>query len=140
MVNKSGNIGTAAETAVVRVFNANGFPHVERRRLRGNKDCGDLSGIPGVVVEVKGGNAARNASDRLIESWLDETQVETVNAGADIGVLIVARRGIGPANAGQWWAITRNRHGMTIRYYLADYLRWLRILGYGEPLTDADAA
>lgn len=149
MANKSGNIGTATETAVVRVFQANGFPHVERRRLRGAKDCGDLTGIPGVVVEVKGGAAARTASDAQIEKWLDETAIERVNAGAQVGVLVVARKGIGLANADRWWAIMRTGHigthltstpvvapvhGATVRLYLADALRMLRAAGYGDPL------
>lgn len=140
MVNKSGNIGTAAETAVCRVFNSNGFPFVERRRLRGAKDCGDLTGIPGVVVEVKGGAAAKTASDALIDRWLDETEVERVNADAHIGMLVVARKGIGAPNAGRWWAISRNQFGMPVRYHLADYLRLLRLMGYGEPLSDEEVA
>lgn len=153
MTNRSGAIGTAAETAVVRVFQANGFPHCERRRLRGAKDCGDLiTGAPGLVVEVKGGAAARNASDALIEKWLDETEAERVNAGADIGLLVVARKGIGGANAHRWWVVTRSGgkgthltselvlapvRGVTVRMHLADALGMLRAAGYGEPLEDA---
>lgn len=137
MVNKSGSIGTAAETAVVRVFNANGFPHVERRRLRGRYDMGDLTGCPGLCVEIKGGAAAKNASDAQIAAWLDETETERLNAGAYHGVLVVQRKGIGAPNAGRWWAVIRDGHGAVVRYYLADYLRVLRMCGYGEPLEDA---
>lgn len=137
MVNKSGNIGTMTATAVVRVFNANGFPHAERRVQKGRYDEGDLTGVPGVAVEIKGGNAARTASDAQIEAWLDETEVERINSDANIGLLIVARKGIGAANAHRWWAITRDAFGHPMRYYLADYLRLLRMWGYGEPLEDA---
>ncbi len=140
MVNRSGNVGTATETAVVRVLNAHGFPTAERRRLRGRYDLGDITGCPGLVWEVKGGNAARHASDALIEQWLDETEQERDNAHAWHGVLVVARKGIGPANADRWWAIVRAHHGdvsVTVRYYLADYLTLLRMRGYGEPLQRA---
>ena len=152
MVNKSGQRGTATETAVVRYLNANGFEHAERRRLRGRYDTGDVVGIPSVVIEIKGGNAARNASDGLIESWLDETETERRNANADIGVLVVARKGVGAANAGRWWAIVRDDSGfttadgttplgfapgVTIRLFLSDAVRMLRACGYGDPLEAA---
>ena len=153
MVNKSGNIGTMTATAVARYFAANGFPHCERRVQKGRYDEGDLTGIPGICVEVKGGNAARNASDGLIESWLDETETERRNANADIGVLVVARKGIGAANAGRWWAVMRlgdvadwlGNSGPTVglvapapvRLYLSDAVRMLRACGYGDPLEAA---
>lgn len=104
-MNKSGRIGTAAETAVARVLAARGFPYAERRRLRGAEDWGDITGTPGIVWEVKGGNAAKTASDGQISLWLVETELERHNAGADIGVLVVQRKGIGPTNASRWWAI-----------------------------------
>lgn len=143
------DIGTAAETAVARAFQRSGFPHCERRALRGHYDCGDLTGIPGVVVEIKGGKAAKQASDQLIESWLDETEIERVNANADLGLLVVQRAGVGAPNAHRWWAYTRTGWGLidttgyqrapyivgiTVRLYLGDALRILRDLGYGEPL------
>jgi hypothetical protein len=104
MVNKSGHIGTATETATVRAIKP-WFPNAERRRLRGVDDWGDITGTPGIVWEVKGGRAARTASDMQIEAWLEETWRERNNAGADIGVLVVPRKGIGPVNAARWWAI-----------------------------------
>lgn len=99
------DIGTDAERAVVRVLRANGWPHAERRALRGSADAGDITGTPGIVWEVKGGNAARRAGDGQVEAWLVETEQERRNAGADIGVLVVQRAGVGPANAHRWWAI-----------------------------------
>lgn len=103
--NKSGAIGTATETAVVRYLNANGWPGAERRRLKGTHDQGDVTGCPGICWEIKGGEAARRASDSVIAGWLMDTETERVNARADIGILVVARSGIGPANAYYWWAI-----------------------------------
>lgn len=104
-MNKPKRVGTAAESAVCRFMRAHGFPHVERRALRGVKDAGDITGVPGLAVSVKGGQYAKTASDGLIATWLDELMTQVANAGADVGVLVVARAGIGEANAGRWWAI-----------------------------------
>lgn len=127
---------------MVRFLRAGGFPHAERRTLKGNLDQGDITGTPGICWEVKGGNAARNASDLLIDQWLAETEAERVNARADIGVLVVQRAGIGPANAGRWWAIVPAGffHGTTTgpacRLHLTALVHLLRQAGYGEPFID----
>jgi hypothetical protein len=142
-VNKSGNIGTRTATAVVKVFRERGFPDADRRVQKGAKDEGDLTGLGRICVEIKGGNAARMASDAQIEAWLDETDVETRNSGADIGVLVVARKGIGYDNAHRWWAIVRGSGhsslwgGMTVRFYLEDWITYARRLGYGAAIEDA---
>lgn len=101
------DIGTAAETAVVRYLRGAGFPHAERRALRGNQDAGDITGTPGVCWEVKGGTAAKLASDAQVQDWLDDTSKEkaAAGAGADVAVLVLQRKGIGTANAGRWWAL-----------------------------------
>ncbi len=105
-MNKPKAIGTAGESAALKVFQKH-FPEAERRTLKGSLDCGDLSGIPGLCVEVKAGHAAETASDHQIELWLDETYTEKANAKATAAVLVVKRKGIGPANAHRWWAIER---------------------------------
>jgi hypothetical protein len=150
-VNKPKAIGTAAETAVARYLQAHGFPHAERRALRGIEDAGDITGCPGVCVEVKGGDAAKNASDLLVSDWLAETEKERLNARADVGVLVLQRRGVGPANAGRWWAVMpvgtvavlrltlvnpapETWAGPPVRMHLADAVRLLRAAGYGDPL------
>lgn len=140
MTNKSGNIGTATETAVVRVLLRNGWPSAERRRLRGRYDCGDITGTPGICWEVKGGNMARTASDKDIEDWLAEAEVERANARADVAVLVVQRKGVGAPNAGRWWAILRHDvmvpgspHTFPIRLTLDDVCAWLNVQGYGTP-------
>lgn len=105
MTNKPKNIGTQAETAVVRVLKEAGF-RAKRLTLHGSSDVGDVDcGLDAVCIEVKGGKAAEQASDGQIEKWLAETETERRNAGADVGVLVVKRKGIGPANAGKWWVI-----------------------------------
>lgn len=140
MVNRPKNIGTAAETAVVRWLRGHGFPHAERRALSGSQDQGDVAGIPGVVIEVKGGEKARKASDLQVTTWLHETEVERQNAGADLGLLVMARAGYGPDRAGMWWAVMpcgvlldRHPFGFPVRLHLRDAAHLLRSRGYGEP-------
>lgn len=91
--------GTAAETAVVRYLQAHGYPYAERRALRGNADCGDVAGVPGVALEVK--DEARVD----LPGWLDEATREAVNARAGLGVVIRRRRG--RPDVGEWFAVLR---------------------------------
>lgn len=108
-MSRSKDKGTKAETGVVGAVRRLVYPHAERRALHGSTDLGDITGTPGVCWEVKGGEAAWNASDGLIDRWLVETELERRNAGADIGILVVQRRGISPANAHRWPAYLRLR-------------------------------
>lgn len=109
MTNKPKAIGTAGESAVVRVMRDAGL-RAKRLTLHGSKDVGDVDcGVDGIVVEVKSGKTAESASDGQITAWLVETDNEVRNANAKIGVLVVKRKGIGPANAERWWAITSIR-------------------------------
>lgn len=78
--------GTRFETAIVTYLTESGFPGVERRALAGTADRGDISGLP-VVVEAK--NAARTE----LAAWVDEATAEAVNAGVDVGVVWMHRRG-----------------------------------------------
>ena len=155
MARRPRDIGTDAERAVVRVLRATGWPHAERRALRGSADAGDITGTPGIVWEVKGGNAARRAGDGQVEAWLAETDRERRNAGADTGVLVVQRAGVGPANAHRWWAVipagslARLLQGeqaqvdslhIPVRMILGDVIRLLRESGYGRPLTTSESS
>lgn len=140
------DIGTAAETAVVRALRTLGFPHAERRALAGAQDLGDITGTPGVVWEVKGGQQTRQPSDEQIAAWMAETEVERVNAGAGVGVLVLQRHGVGPANAHRWWAYLQGDdwmlgcgHRYPIRLLLSDACVVLRVSGYGEPLPEVNA-
>lgn len=76
--------GTAAEREVVKYLRK-WWPAAERRALSGNKDKGDVAGIPDVVVEVKA--AARPE----LAKWQRETLAEMDNAGAYRCVLAVKR-------------------------------------------------
>lgn len=149
MVNKSGNIGTATETAVVRAILTRGFPYAERRRLTGILDRGDITGTPGITWEVKGGATAKTASDAQVDLWLRETERERQNNGDDLGVLVMARKGIGAANAHRWWAVLRS-DALGVPYETGDWFpvrltldsacRWLVSRGYGsQPMQEATA-
>ena len=84
--------GTAAETAVVRFLQANGYPHCERRALAGAQDRGDVAGIPGIVIEVK-------AAARLeLAAWVDEAVKEAL---FEVPVVWHKRRGY--TNPGDWY-------------------------------------
>lgn len=79
--------GTSWESAIVKFLHAAGFPYAERRALAGAKDRGDLTGIPGLVVEAK------NVSRLDLSGWLDEAELERDNDGARYGVVWLKRRG-----------------------------------------------
>lgn len=96
------DIGTVAEAAVVRYLRTAGFPHAERRALRGNQDAGDITGTPGLCWSVKAGAYAREPSDGRIEEWLDELETQRINAEAAWGVLITRRHRA--ADPSDWWA------------------------------------
>lgn len=79
--------GSAWESACVAFLQSKGWVHAERRALSGNKDKGDLAGLPGVVIECK------SQSRHSIAEWLDEAAVERDNADADLAVVWFKRRG-----------------------------------------------
>jgi predicted lipoprotein len=93
MANASKKKGTAWESQVVAYLQEHGQPYAERRALNGSADKGDVSGIPGVMIEAK------NEKTVTLGSYLDEVKVETANAGASIGVVVVKRRSRGPGDA-----------------------------------------
>jgi len=75
--------GRETENMVVGYLNDHGYPHAERRRLKGAKDEGDITGIPGVVIEVKGDRSMR------IRAWREETVTEAWNAHVEFYFLVV---------------------------------------------------
>jgi hypothetical protein len=146
MVNRPKNIGTAVETAIVRAARTRGFPHADRLTLTGAHDRGDIGLCPGVIIEAKGGEQAKNASDGQIAAWLHETEQECKNAHADVAFLVTQRPGIGAPNAHRWWAHWRlgwldnlrdNKRDTTnptiIRLTLNDSLQLIQNAGYGTP-------
>ena len=129
MTNRSKNIGTAAETHVVRYLQANGFPHADRRALKGSLDVGDILVCPGLIVEVKAGVAAENASDGQLRLWCAETAREKVNARAETAFLVVKRAGHGVGKIGGWHVV-QNDGGMLTKFRLDEYVTFLKALGY----------
>jgi hypothetical protein len=99
VVNKPKARGTAAESAVVKYLNENGFRYAERLALQGGKDRGDITGIPGVVIEVKA------VQEYAFNQWLTEARVERDNAGADFGLVVAKPRLVGTTKTGQWYAL-----------------------------------
>jgi len=81
---KSKAKGTKAESDVVRYLQQ-WWPAAERRALSGNKDKGDVAGIPDVVVEVKA------AVTQQLSAWQRETMTEMRNADAGACLLVVKR-------------------------------------------------
>lgn len=123
MTNRSKATGTATETAALGAAREY-FPHAERKVLHGAADQGDLWLLPSssrqqIVVEVKGGHSAEQASRNQISAWLHEAVTEAYNVrqswgpippDADPwndqwtchGFLVTKRKGVGAANAHLW--------------------------------------
>lgn len=153
MVNRSKAVGTAAESAVVKVLQAGGFGGAERRALHGSTDLGDVLACPGLIFEVKGGQAAKDCTQRLVEGWLSETETERINAGAEHAFLITQRRGYGIARAQHWWAHVTvadlvdltvghpmplwkiGDDQMQVQLELRHLIRLLRRYGYGDTIA-----
>lgn len=82
MSTKSKAKGTRAETECVKYLREY-WAAAERRALSGNKDKGDIAGIPRTVGEVK-------AEVRVqLPKWQRETLAEMANAGADNCFLVI---------------------------------------------------
>lgn len=99
MVNRPKNKGTAGESAVVAYLRTAGFPYAERLALQGGKDRGDITGIPGIVIEVKA------CQEYSFNGWLKEALVERDNAGADFGLVVAKPRLVGTTRTGEWYAL-----------------------------------
>ena len=79
--------GTSWESAIVAYLQHRGWLFAERRALNGNKDRGDIAGIPGVVIEAK------SVKSITLASFVDEAVTEAANDKADLGVAWIKRRG-----------------------------------------------
>ena len=79
--------GHAAERAVVKYLREHGFK-ADRIQAGTHKDVGDISGIPGVVFEVK---------DRKQHNWseyFEQLHSQLMNADAYAGALVIKRPGV----------------------------------------------
>ena len=88
--------GHAAELAVAKWLRSRGI-HADRIQAGTHKDIGDISGWPGVVIEVK---------DRKAHSWhgyFQQLERQMENGTAYAGVIIAKRPGV--TDVGQWMAV-----------------------------------
>lgn len=111
-MSKASRIGGYAEWGVIHYAKANGFPYADKLAKTGRYDRGDvrltkaLAG--GVVIEVKGGQAAKAASRGQVERWwCEELQPEIGHSGARFGFLVLQRAGYSDQRAGHWRAFLR---------------------------------
>ena len=95
MTNRSKDIGTKGETAVVNAATAAGI-QAERRALKGSGDEGDVWLRHGrVVIEVKAGKTAAEASRNQIVAWWLEAEREAARVTqCDMAVLVVKAKGL----------------------------------------------
>ena len=87
--------GSGAERDVVKYLKE-WFPYVDRRLAGATLDKGDISGIPGVTIEIK------NHATMKLSEWVEELIVEMANDKAWTGVVIHKRERKG--DVGEWYA------------------------------------
>jgi hypothetical protein len=96
MVNRPKARGTAWESAVVRYFRENGWPHADRLTLSGSQDRGDIRLGDGIDVVVE----CKAHKSYTIPEWLRETEKERANANADLGAVFMKLNGKAQAQDG----------------------------------------
>lgn len=111
--------GRAFENSIVEYLTEAGWPYTERRRLAGFADKGDISGVPGIMVEAK---AQREYS---LPAWMREVDAQTKHAKAALGVLWMKLNG--KAKAADGLVVMRPE----------TFVRLLREAGYGPPLDSS---
>ena len=87
--------GSGAERDVVKYLKE-WFPYVDRRLAGATLDKGDVSGIPGVTIEIK------NHAKMDLAGWTEELLVEMANDKAWTGTVLHKRKGKG--DVGEWYA------------------------------------
>lgn len=85
--------GRQFENDIKDVYLRHGFKHVERKRLGGHHDMGDLTGIPNLTVECK------NQRSLALSEWIDQTISEADNAGTTYFVMHHKRRNYDAMNS-----------------------------------------
>lgn len=86
MTNRPKQKGSAWERRLVDFLVTHGHPNAERRVTEGKNDRGDVSGIPGWIVEAKNHRAL------ALAEWCDEAEREAINAGVYRWAVVVPRR------------------------------------------------
>ena len=95
--------GARFESSVAAYLNAYVDDRIERRRLSGGRDRGDISGLrhmgERVVIECK------NTARLNLGAWWSEAETERGNDGAVAGLIVHKRHGKGRAED-QWVTLT----------------------------------
>ena len=104
--------GTNFETFIVNYLK-DMYPFVERRSLNGALDKGDITGTDRRLVWE-----CKNHKTLNFSGWLHEAEVERINAGAEIGIVVAKRRSYG--NPADQYAVLR----------LDELLKLLKKAGY----------
>lgn len=78
--------GRMVENQAVEWLRQQGYAGAERRRLAGTADRGDISGIPGVTIEVK------SAAAWHPQRWQSELRTEMRNDWTDVGFVMARPR------------------------------------------------
>jgi hypothetical protein len=89
--------GNRAELDVVRWLQTMGHPKAARIQAGTHDDCGDVSGIPGVVIEVK------NRQQHDWAQYFRRLATQIINADAYTGVIVAKRAG--ETDPGKWLAV-----------------------------------
>tara|TARA_B110000438_G_scaffold269918_1_gene286681 strand:- start:293 stop:628 length:336 start_codon:yes stop_codon:yes gene_type:complete len=91
-MSKAKEKGTFFESLIVEALCRAGWSYAERRSLNGAVDKGDITGVPGVVIEAK------NHGTLKLGPWIQEAAIEKANANAEVGVVWAKRKGKGSAD------------------------------------------
>ncbi len=148
MASKPKSIGTNFETQVVKYLQSKDLD-AYRVVLAGGADKGDVHVRHNrgrfIVMEMKSGAQANNPSPAQERAWFAECQREAANVGAaaDVGVLVLKRKGAGKARAGDHDVIIdladlnyllgiANKHmaALTVRIRLSELVGALKVAGY----------
>ena len=94
--------GTSFETLVANYLALHVDDRVERRRLSGLGDRGDISGLrhmgERVVIETKNYGGQLKPTE-----WTEEAHIEAGNDDALVGIVVAKRRGT--SNPGEQWVL-----------------------------------
>lgn len=89
MSSRSKRRGTEWERELVDWLRERGYANAERRQLDGRGDRGDITGIPGVVIECK------NTIDAALGEGMKELEDEMQNDHAAFGFVALRRKRYG---------------------------------------------
>jgi hypothetical protein len=149
------NVGKETEQLVARYLRGRGLDGVERSVRTGFRtadrsvdDAGDLTGWPGVCLQVKSLRPATRAETQT-RQWLAELESQRRQSGASVGLLVVRRWGT--LDVGRWWCflVARDLFGMAdghsatalrqlapVRLELSDVVSMMQTWGWAPAQSD----